>query len=87
VGGVPKWLRQPFELIPDSVRDPSASSSRVKVRPVPESDRMRFRASRSPASRRGRLFSARSASDDVVDVGMGKAMRTGVVLKRCAGAA
>jgi hypothetical protein len=21
VGGVPKWLRQPFELIPDSVRE------------------------------------------------------------------
>ena len=34
----------------------SASSSRVKVRPSPESDLMRFSASRSPASRRRRRF-------------------------------
>jgi hypothetical protein len=40
----------------------SARSSRVRVRPSPESDRMRWRASRSPASRRRRRFSARSAS-------------------------
>jgi hypothetical protein len=40
----------------------SASSSWVKVRPSPASDRMRLSASASPASRRKHRFSARSAS-------------------------
>ena len=43
----------------------AASSSRVKTRPCPASDRIRFSASRSPASRRRRRFSARSASNSV----------------------
>jgi hypothetical protein len=82
MGSVSKRLRQFFDFIPGPVRSgpgseepghsliphASASSPRVKVRPSPESDRIRRIASASPISRRKRLFSARSASSSAREI-------------------
>src|SRR5580658_7964346 len=73
VGGVSKLVAAALRVRPRScpgsgepghslIPQVSASSSRVKIRPSPESDRMRLSASASPASRRRRRFSARRAS-------------------------